>query len=396
MKNERRICSRCVMDTTDPLIVFDEEGICNYCRLHDHLEKLHPLNEEGKERLEAIIAKIKDRGRGKPYDCVIGISGGTDSTYQLYLANKFGLRPLVVHFDNGWNSNIAVSNIEKATRRLGYDLHTYVVDWEEFKNLQVAFLKASTPDSEIPTDIAIKSTLYRVAAKEGIKTIIKGHSFRTEGRTPLLWSYGDGRYIKDVNRTFNKKRLRSFPNLTLIKLFYYTLVKRIKQIRLLYYVEYDKDMIKTMLKNEFDWKDYGGHHYESIYTRFCQGYILPFKFNIDKRKREFSALIRSRQMTRAEALEKIKQPPLSSEREKRDRAYVIKKLDLTEGDFSHIMSAPQKTFLEYKTYYPWISRLRKMVRIFYKLISPTTPLLLYSPGIRRIRQLIKDGKIFNG
>jgi len=375
------------MDTTDPLIRFDEKGICQYCHVHDELERAYPLNNVGRKKLNEIVEKIKKKGRGKKYDCVIGVSGGTDSTYQLYLAKKLGLRPLVIHLDNGWDSEIATSNIRNATKRLGFDLQTYVIDWEEFKKIQIAFLRASTPDSEIPTDEAIKSILYRVAAQERIKYLINGHSFRTEGKVPVMWSYGDGLYIKSVCRRFGNIKIKTFPNFTLYDFIKYAFVYRIKQIRLLYYFPYQKGEVKKMLSEELKWQDYGGHHYESIYTRFLQGYILPKKFKIDKRKREFSALIRSGQMTRDEALRRIQdEPPLNLNLAASDKDYVIKKLGLTEQEFDAIMSESKKTFLEYPNYLRFIIRFRKPIRFLYRFVSPNSPPLLDENLIKGLKK----------
>lgn len=370
-------CNHCVMDDTDPGLRLDEEGICQYCRVQEELEEQYPLGVEGHAALEAQIAEMKAAGKGKAYDCIIGVSGGTDSTYQLHLAKEHGLRALAVHFDNGWNSDIAVSNIEHVTRKLGFELQTYVVDWEEFKDLQLAFLKASTPDSEIPTDLAIQRVLYDVAAQEGVKYILNGHSFRTEGKVPIYWSYGDGRYLKAVHKKFGTVPLKTFPNYTIWNLFYFSYIKRIKQVRLLYHVPYNKPEVKKMITEEYGWKDYGGHHYESVYTRFYQGYILPKKFGIDKRKRELSALIRSGQVSKAEAKAiLVNEPTMPEELAKSDKAYVIKKFGLTEQEFEDIMDAPHRTFEDFPNYYSIIKRFRKPIEWLYRIVSPTTPLLI--------------------
>ncbi|MBN1999832.1 N-acetyl sugar amidotransferase [candidate division KSB1 bacterium] len=377
MSSEIQRCTRCVMDTTDPWIRFDSGGICQYCHLHDRLEQEYPLDSSGEDVFYGIIDEIKRRGANKPYDCVIGVSGGTDSTYQLYLAKKLHLRPLVVHFDNGWDTEIAVSNIKNATEKLGFDLYTYVVNWEEFKNLQIAFLKASTPDCEIPTDIGIKATLYRAAAENDIQYIVNGHSFRTEGKVPIMWSYGDGRYIKSVQKIYGSMKLSSFPNFTLFDLFYYSYLKHIKQFRLLYYFPYNKKSIKELLKKELDWQDYGGHHYESVYTRFYQGYILPEKFGIDKRKREFSALIRSGQLGRRQALDILNNTaPMPKDQAKSDRIYVIKKLGLSNDEFFDIMRQKPRSFLEFPNYYNILKRYRTVITSLYKLVSHSTPPIL--------------------
>jgi len=365
--NSQKICSRCILDSSIPGIRFDDRGICNYCKIHDKLEERFPLGELGRQKLNQLIDKIKRRGKCKKYDCIVGISGGTDSTYCLYMVKKLGLRPLAVHFDNGWDSEIAINNIRNAVTKLDVDLKTIAVDWEEFKDIQISFLKASVPDVEIPTDIAIDSVLYRVAAKEGIHYIIAGHSFRTEGLQPLEWMYADGKYIKSIHKKFGKLELNNFPNLTISDLLYYIFVKRIQTVHLLNYINYNKEDARKILEKEIGWKYYGGHHYESIYTRFVASYILPKKFGIDKRKVEYSALIRSGQMTRDEALEKLKEPPISEEQAKRDKEYVLKKLELTEDEFEEIMSAEPKTFRDYPTYYPIIRALRGPIKLACKL-----------------------------
>ena len=222
------MCARCLYDTSIPEIQFDVQGVCNFCKIHDEMEKMYPLDEEGRKQLERIVEKIKRAGRGKEYDCVVGVSGGRDSTYTMYKAVKLGLRPLAVHFDNGWNSEVAVSNIQKTIAPYNIDLVTVVADWEEFKDLQIAFLKASTSDAEIPTDVAIHAALHDVAAKENIKYILIGHSFRTEGIVPRTWTYMDGRYINAVHKRFGRLKRTSFPNITISSLFYYHILKGIR------------------------------------------------------------------------------------------------------------------------------------------------------------------------
>jgi len=228
MAKNTRICSRCLLDTTVADIWFDDQGICKYCGIHDEMEKQYPSGEEGEKRLKEIIEKIKADGEGKEYDCVLGVSGGRDSTYTLYRAVKLGLRPLAVHFDNGWNSDIGLTNIKNAITKLNVDFHTVVADWEEFKDLQIAFLKASVPDAEVPTDFAIYSVLWKTAAEEGVKYVIEGHSFRTEGTSPISWTYMDGRYIRSIHKKFGKKKVTSFPIMGLSEFLYYTFIKNIK------------------------------------------------------------------------------------------------------------------------------------------------------------------------
>lgn len=335
------------------------------------MEKKYPLNEMGQQKFNQLLAKIKAEGKGKRYDCIVGVSGGTDSTYCLYMAKKLGLRPLAVHFDNGWDTDIAVDNIKNAVTKLGVDLRTITCDWEEFKDIQIAFLKASVPDVEIPTDLAILSILYQAAADEGIRYVINGTTFRTEGRIPIGWTYMDGKYIKSVHKMFGKNKLRSFPNLTISDAFYYIFVKRIRQIFLLNYIDYRKEEAKKILEKEVGWKDYGGKHYESVYTRFVSSYLLPKKFHIDKRVVEYSALVRSNQMTRDEALSKMKEEPYPEDKKREDKEYVIKKLGLTKDEFEEIFAREPKTFLDYPTYYPLIKKLKVIINLAHKLnLSP--------------------------
>lgn len=345
-----QICTQCVLDTSIPGIVFDEKGECRYCKIHRELDRITPLDESGKLRLERLVKQIKGAGKNKKYDCILGVSGGTDSTYTLYKVIELGLRPLAVHFDNGWDSELAVANIEKACSKLHVDLHTHVVDWEEFKELQISFLKSSTPDAEIPTDVGIHSVLIKMAAKKGINYVINGHSFRTEGVAPIGWTYMDGRYIKSVYKKFSGKKLRSFPNFTLKDLVYYNIIKGIKVIPILNYFNYKKSEIKNLLSKDLDWKDYGGHHHESVYTVFFQTYLLPIKFNIDKRKTELSAMVRSGQISRNEALKELTDKPYVYNPE--IVKYTVKKIGLTENEFKGIMSLPRKTFRDYQTYFP--------------------------------------------
>ncbi len=369
----KKICARCVMDSDVIGIRFDDKGICNYCKIYDQWNKNFPINKESEKKLKTIIEKIKKNGKNKKYDCIVGVSGGLDSTYTLYYAKKKGLRPLAVHIDNGWNTELSVNNIKNAVSKLGVDLYTRVLDWEEFKDLQVSFLKASVPDAEIPTDIAIRSVLYKAAAKEKVKYILTGVSFRTEGKIPQSWTYLDGRYIKDVQKKFGTKKLKDFPNFTLLDRIYYKNIRRIKRVNLLYYMDYSKEKVQKLLMKELGWRPYPGKHYESIYTRFIQAYLLPKKFNIDKRKVHFSALINSGQMTREEALEKLKEPPYPEDKMEEDLEYVIKKLDLTREEFEEIYNRSPKTFLDYSTSYSLIKLFRIPLKLMYRFISPAPP-----------------------
>lgn len=353
MANTYRMCTRCIMDTTDPDIQFDENGVCNHCRKLERRMQVLLSEEELPAALDCLVKKIKAKGKGKEYDCIIGVSGGVDSTYVAYLVKQLGLRPLAVNMDNGWNSELAVSNIEKALNKLDIDLYTYVLEWEEFKDLQIAFLKASTPDSEIPTDHAIWAVLYQAAAERDIPYVILGDNLVTEGIMPRSWAYGylDWRYIKSVHREFGKAELEKFPHISLFDwYFYYRFVKRIERIYILSYIPYNKQEVTRIVEEELGWRPYGGKHYESIYTRFLQGYILPRKFNIDKRKAHLSALIMSDQITREEALAEMERPPYAGYEVEEDMEYVLEKLEFTEDEFEEIMSLPLRTHRDYPTH----------------------------------------------
>lgn len=354
------ICSRCVMDDTVRGITFDEKGECTFCKIHDDIEQKYKLGKDTTRKLETLIATIKKKGKGKAFDCVIGVSGGRDSSYTLYMAKKMGLRPLAVHFDNGWNSEHAVSNIKNLCQKLDVELHTVVADWEEFKDLQRAFLKASVPDAEVPTDWVIFSVLFKEARRAGVRYIIHGHSFRTEGTTPLTWTYMDGKYVNDIHQRFGEKKIKSFPIMSMFKYLYYTFVFRITQVRFLYYLPYDEKQILKMLQDEVAWKDYGGKHHESKYTGFFQSFILTRKFGIDKRKLHYSALIRSGQLERQNAIESLKIDPYNGGVETMD--YCLKKLAFSEKEFETIMNEKPRSFLEYRSYYKLVKRLEKPIK----------------------------------
>ncbi|MBX7124456.1 MAG: N-acetyl sugar amidotransferase [Cyclobacteriaceae bacterium] len=348
----------------DPDISFDQDGICNYFYQYKEKAKLRLFNqEENRGMLTAIVQKIKESGKGKEYDCIIGVSGGVDSTYLAYKVKELGLRPLAIHFDNGWNSELAVKNIENTLKKLEIDLFTYVIDWPEFRSLQLAFLRSSTPDGEIPTDHAIFALFFKIAAEKGIKYIINGNNFETESVMPLTWSYGhiDWKYINWINTRFGTDKLRTYPTISPLKYGWYTFGRGIRIISLLNYMTYNKVEAMEILKTKLDWKYYGGKHYESIYTRFYQGYILPQKFGIDKRKAHLSSLIFAGQMTREQALAELQQPTYPEELLKEDRIFVLKKLGLSEAEFEQIMKAPPKTFRDYPNQYSLLGKLRKVL-----------------------------------
>ena len=354
-KRPYRICVRCIMDTSDPEIEFDAAGVCHHCRNYDAAVAREVVRgTSGMSALMAHAEDIRRAGRGKRYDCVLGLSGGVDSSFTAYLTKKkLKLRPLAVHMDNGWNSEVAVRNIENIVKILELDLYTEVLDWEEFRRLQLAFLRAGTPDSEIPTDHAIVSTLLRQAEKHGVQWIMDGSNLVTELMVPETWSHGhaDWRYIRHLNDTFGGATLRSYPHYTYFdSRVWYPRVRRIRRFFPLNYVDYNKPEAMRIMREELGWQYYGGKHYESIYTRFYQGYMLKERFNFDKRRPHISCLVNAGVMTRAQALEEIAQPAIAPAQLAEDRAFVIKKLGIDEAEFERIMSAELKTFWDYPSY----------------------------------------------
>ncbi len=355
MISQYQMCKRCIMDTTDPEISFDNNGICNHCRQAEQKLNSAPFclpQAQKSKLLSQIIEKIKKEGKGKQYDCIVGVSGGVDSTYLAYKIKAFGLRPLAVHLDNGWDSKLAVTNVEKVLKKMDIDLFTFVINWEEFKDLQLSFLKASTPDSEIPSDHAIFSILYKAAIDYKVRYILGGMNMATESILPRQWSQGhnDWKYIASIQKRFGSKQLKTFPHRTLLQFISNKFIHRIRWINVLNYLPYIKEDAMKELKENMGWEYYGGKHYESIYTRFFQAYILPVKFGYDKRKSHLSSLIVSGQMTREAALEEMKKDIYQKEILKEDMEYVLSKFDMTRDDFESIMSLPKKTMVEYPCY----------------------------------------------
>jgi N-acetyl sugar amidotransferase len=362
-----RMCTRCIMDTTAKGISFAQNGECSFCRLHDKLERLFPLNEKGKWMLGKITGHIKKSGRGRKYDCIIGISGGRDSTYLLYLARtQWGLRPLAVHFNDGYDNPVAGMNIKNAVRILNVDLRTITSDWRESKDIRIAFLKASVSNLEVGTDIGIFAALYGVAARENIKYILTAHSFRTEGISPLTWNYLDARYLKSVLKRFSKVKLRKWSpydpgyDLNLFALFYYIVLRNIKAITPMYYVNYIRKEIEPIIKRELNWVNTGAHYFDDLWQSLLY-YVYRVKFNIDKRKFNYSALIRSGQMTRDEALTRIKSVYVIEDQKIINLC--IKRLGITRKDLDEFISYEPKTFLDYPTYYNFLKYLKIPIKM---------------------------------
>ena len=349
-----QICKNCVMDTSAPKIKFDDEGVCDYC--HNYHTNIVPNwfpNEHGKKLLDPVIDKIKASANGGNNDCLIGVSGGADSSYLLYIAKeKFGLNPLAFHVDAGWNSQISVNNIERLVDGLGIDLYTEVINWKEMKDLQLSFFKAQVPHLDAPQDHVFFASLYNFAVKNGIKFILTGQNYSTECvREPLDWVYhaSDLRQLKDIHSNFGTKSLDTYPTADIFKYkIYYRIVKGMEVVKPLNYVEYNKDQAMKLLENKYTFIPYAHKHYESRFTRFFEGYWLPNKFGYDKRRSHFSSLILTKQMTRDEAISELERPAYNEDEMQKDFNFVAKKFDLTEAELKKLFEGDNKTYKDYK------------------------------------------------
>ena len=355
MARSYQICSHCILDTVDDEnLQFDNKGVCNYCNQFTNSQSesgiVQPDYKE--KKLKEIVAEIKAEGKNKKYDCILGVSGGVDSSYLAYQAKQLGLRPLIIHYDNGWNSELAVMNIENIIKKLNFDLITFVNDWEEFKDIQLAFMRASVVDIELITDHAIGALQYSLAKKYNVRYILSGTNNATEAILPPHWYHWktDALNLIAIHKQFGKQKLKTYPILKYFKRLYYTRKLKIENIPLLDYLPYEKEKAKETIIKDLNWKDYGGKHYESIFTRFYQAYILPRKFKIDKRKAHLSTLICSGQITRQEALSEMKKEIFPSDKLMEDKEYVIKKLGLTAQEFEGIMNLPVKKHTDYPSY----------------------------------------------
>jgi N-acetyl sugar amidotransferase len=349
-----QLCTNCVMDTSDPKITFDEKGMCDHCRnfYKRVLPKWQP-NEAGRRVLQKKIDQIKKAGDGRDFDCIIGISGGADSSYLTYVAKEqFGLRPLVFHVDGGWNSQIAVNNIEQLIDKLGLELFTEVIDWKEMRDLQLAFFKSGVPHIDLPQDHAFFATMYKFAEKHGLKYILTGANISTECvRNPLDYFYygTDMRQIRDIHGKFGQAPLVSFPLSGILRhKVYLRYFKGIEVVKPLDYLPYVKKDAMQLLGDKFGWQKYPRKHFESRFTKFYEGYWLPKKFGFDTRRVQYSSLILTGQMTREEALADLAQPPYDEKTIEQDFEYISTKLGISVAELQMYMDAPTKSYKDYK------------------------------------------------
>ena len=358
------MCERCLITSDVPNAQLNLGPICFYCGLHDELDKQFPIGEASAEALRAFAEKLKRAGHGHQYDCVLGVSGGTDSSYLAHVLVGLGVRPLAVHFDNTWNSPTATSNIYAVLDKLGVDLETYVVDNTEYDDIYTSFLKAGVKDIEAPTDIGFMGVLYRSAEKHGIKHIVEGHSFRTEGISPMGWLYMDGGYVASVHKQFGTVPMKTYPNLDFRSFLKWSAFSGIERTRPLYWLDYNKEDAKVFLAKEFGWRWYGGHHLENRFTAFYHTFFLPKRFGINFRQIELSALVRSGQLDREEARERFFAPRYP---DPELIALVKKRLRLTDDEFDAYLTMPKKTYRDYPTYKRRFEALRPLFWLLYKL-----------------------------
>ncbi len=360
---KKHTCTRCIYDNTIPKISFDQEGICNYCHQYDQMNSEYPTGAAGKAILDEYVRKMKEDGKGKHYDVVIGVSGGCDSSYMLHFAHSYGLRILAAHFDNTYNSKIAVENIQIVLEKLKIDLYTHVVDNAEYQRIYKSFFKASVPEIDTPTDLALAAVHYMAAAKYGIKHIWEGHSFRTEGISPSGWFYMDAKYIQTIHNQFGDGKIKTLPVLWMTKWIKWMIINKIKKFRPLYYMDYNKEEVKNFLADTYGWQWYGGHHMENRSAYFANNYYLPKKFGIDLRYSEYSALIRAGLLKREEALDKIKEdkpfdPEILSE--------IKTRVGFTDAEWEDIMNAKPLHYTHYTTYKKTFERMRPFFFFMYK------------------------------
>jgi N-acetyl sugar amidotransferase len=360
-----RICSRCIYDDRVSAISFDDAGVCNYCRQMDGLVADYGTGlAKGDAALDAILADIRRAGRGKKYDCIVGVSGGTDSSYMVHLAkNVWGLRPLAVHYDNTWNTAIATQNIHRVLSKLDVDLYTHVVDNKEVDDIFLSFFRAGVAEIEASTDLALAEVMNRAAFKFGVRYVLEGHSFVTEGITPVGRNYFDGQYIRSIHRRYGRRKMASYPLMTFERMLFSSLAARIRKIRPFWYMDYNKEDARALLEREYGWEYYGGHHLENRMTAFFHSIYAPEKFNSDFRNNTLAALVRNGKMSREEAWREYNTPPHVEE----DLlTYFQKRLGLSDNEYKSIMAEPPRSWWEFPTYKKRFERFRPLFKILAK------------------------------
>ncbi len=360
------VCSRCVMSTVVPGIRFDADGVCNFCHLHDRMETAYPTGVEGERILQHIAGRIRAAGKGRPYDCVVGVSGGRDTSYCLYYAKeKMGLRPLAVHFDNGWDSDVAKTNLARVCNALDVDLHTIIMDWPESRALTNANIRACVPYIDLTDDVGIAGALYRTAAKENIRYIILSHSFREEGILPLIWNYVDARYTRAIiNQFCEMKQFKDFRNVDIHHMLYWILIKGIRVVNITNYYDDTGDRIERFLQENMGWEDTGQHHMDNEMFAIVYNYTRR-KFGFDWRIIEMSAKIRTGVMTRAQALKALETPPFFETTEMVD--YCLKKQGISREEYESIIAAPNKYFTDYPSYYKLFRTVRLPIKMLCRM-----------------------------
>lgn len=362
--NNYQQCTKCIMDTTDPLIYFDSEGICNHCYEFETITKLNWFpNQEGSDRLTSIINRIKLSGKDQEYDCIIGLSGGVDSSFLALKASEWGLKPLVVHVDAGWNSELAVANIEKIVKHCNYDLHTHVVDWEDMRDLHLAYLKAGISNQDVPQDHIFFSSLYHFATKNNIKYILSGGNIATESIFPNAWhgSAMDAINLKAIHKQYGSRKLKQYKTISFFENYvWYPIVKGMRTIRPLNYMPYEKELAIKELEQTIGWQSYGRKHGESVFTKIFQNYYLPKKFGYDKRIPHLSSLIVSGQITRKQAISKMDEPLYEPKELEIDINYFCKKLRISRNEYAELLNTPIHSYQDFNN---WDSRYKLLKRI---------------------------------
>jgi aminotransferase len=370
-KHPYQICTKCVMDTSDPLIEFDEKGRCNYCSYYEGYLLELGSKEERESKTKSLVRLLRKAGEGKDYDCIIGLSGGVDSSYLCWLAVKvLGLKPLVVHVDAGWNSELAVNNIQNIVSKLGLDLHTLVIDWNEICDIQRAYFKAGVANLDVAQDHAFIANLYKEASKFGIKHILSGGNMQTESVLPISWGYdaSDGRSLLSIHKKFGTSKLKSYSiHSAWDALIKFPFITKMLTHRPLEWFEYNKEEAKEILMRELGWRDYGGKHYESTFTKFFQAHYLPEKFGYDKRRAHLASLVLSRQISRDDALSELQEPLYHADELETDKRYWLKKLGISSHEFNEVMHQEPKFYSNYPNNEKRTEVVKKLIKIVARL-----------------------------